>query len=267
TIITPYGWTDYMEDVQLMAEQLNAFGIKTTYSYPSASTEYTDMYTGEFIIGCLWTWIGITPYTYFEAIMYPPGPNGTVLPVGVYAWADFERWNVNIHYIWEVFNNLSYVPLTDYKTQQKYFTILEKAYLECPPAIPTFVQPEWYEYSTVYWVGWPTPSNPSPVLPPPWDVPQAILIPLMLKPASLATTTTTATATTTTTVMTTTTVVSGTTITTAITSTISSVITTTVSSIVSSVTTVAALPSWVWAVIAVLIIVIIVVAVLALRRR
>nr|KJR72784.1 MAG: hypothetical protein TU35_09800 [Thermoproteus sp. AZ2] len=175
TIIVPYGWTDSMEDAELLAEQLNAFGIKATTSFPAAGTEFNDIYTGEFIIGYLWAWSGVTPYPYFQELMYPTGTNGALVPVGTSTWGDYGRWYVNGHYIWEVFENLSYVPLTDYEAQQKYFTEIEKAYLECPPVIPGLLNAQWYEYSTVYWVGWPNASNPAPVNPPAWSPPQDVI--------------------------------------------------------------------------------------------
>ncbi|MEL9990301.1 MAG: ABC transporter substrate-binding protein [Thermoproteus sp.] len=257
TIMVPYGWTDYMQAAQMLADQLEKFGIKATASYPQYSALVTQMQQGTFsaTFEVLGPWTGFTPYPWFQEWMFPTGPGGTTVPIGTATWANWGRWYMSNAY--PTFLQISMTPLTDYQTMQKYYSVLIQDFLSCPPFIPLYRHAYWYAYDDTYWVGWPNQNNPAPVLPASWNPPDNVLIVLHLKPRVSAPSVTTVTTATTYTTTTVTTVVSGTTYT-----TVSTVpVVSTVTSVVSAV------PTWVWGVVALLIIVIIVVAVLALRRR
>ncbi|MGC9119138.1 MAG: ABC transporter substrate-binding protein [Thermoproteus sp.] len=263
TIAVPYGWTDWMQMAQMLADQLSAFGIKAEMAAPQFSAWWTNVQQGTFSAVIMWSWTGFTPFPYFQEVMYPTGTNGAPVPPGQATWGDYERFYKSG--IYDIFLKIMATPITDYQTLQKYYTELIKAYFECAPAIPLLSGAYWYAYDTTYWTGWPNASNPAPVFVPAWSPPDDILVVLHLKPASLAVSTVTTTYSTTVTTTYSTTVISGTTTTVPVTVTTSVPVTSVVTS--AATTTVSAVPSWVWGVVGLLIVVIIVVAVLALRRR
>jgi len=248
TIIVPYGWTDWMEDADLIAQNLSKIGIEASTVFPTYSEYWTDVSEGEFSMALMWGWTGPLPATWFQYYVYTYG----TAPIGSWAWADLERFTgpaateatqaINAIFSTNPYNLTAVMP---------YYDELETVFFNYTPVVPLLLGAYWYEYSTTYWAGWPNETTGTIFPPANWAAPYEGYVLVHLYPkgvsvttttpkpitvtyttATTTTTTTTATATTTTTAVSTTTVTS---VTTVVSSTLST-LTTTVTKLVTSTT-------------------------------
>ena len=150
TIISPTAYTDMAEVDSIAAQELRGAGIDATYQGLSTDAWNADVADGDFSITEHWSNGGISPVN-----MYNGWLNST-LASGSAAVGDYERLNdpaVNA-------DLATLAGATTVSTQATALVPLEQYVAANLPIIPVTTAPEWFEYNSQNYTGWPSASNP-----------------------------------------------------------------------------------------------------------
>jgi peptide/nickel transport system substrate-binding protein len=167
------GWTDWITDCQIMASSLKAIGMNVSVNSLSYNAYYSAIQLGNYDTAISWTSPGPTPFFLLNALLN----SKQTAPVGQTAATNYERWSD------ATTDSLlaQYATSTDANVQTQALYGLEKIMVEQVPAIPLVYGPEWNEYSTAHFTGWPSPDNPY-ALPSTWQYPDSEIVVLNLHP-------------------------------------------------------------------------------------
>jgi len=157
-LIVPSGWTDWISASQIICQNMSDLGITVTLTTPEETT-WTDSVTkGEFQRALGWGSGGPTPYNYYRGQMSAL----TSMPVGQSA---NENWGRYVSPDADKLLN-EFAKTSDITEQKKLMGQIEMLFVEEAPVLPLFPGPDWYEYSTARFVGWPSAdSNYAPGVP------------------------------------------------------------------------------------------------------
>jgi len=152
-ILVGAGWSDYISMAQTIGQELLPLGIHTTveqepYSTYAASADY-----GHYTMMISWgNGNNVTPYYEYYYLL---SPNNTA-PVGQPASTNWERFTSP-----SITSALTqYAETTNLATQKAAMATVEKAVLQYVPVVALTGRPNFFDYSTRYFTGWPSPSNP-----------------------------------------------------------------------------------------------------------
>lgn len=174
TIIDPSAYSDYFEDENLIASELQSEGIDASFQGVATSAWYSDYPVGDFDATIHWGSGGVSPFVQYQNWMdYTQSA-----PEGKSATADYGRFD----------NGSAQAALTKMEgtdpTKTKAVTsavdALERIFATDVPQVPLLYGADWDEYSTAHFTGFVTSSNPY-MDPSPGD-PQLPYILMHLKP-------------------------------------------------------------------------------------
>jgi len=163
TISVPYGWTDWMMMCEMIAKNLKSIGIDVVTEFPDYSVWADRMTKGTFDLIISWS-VGPSfdhPFNIYRFVL----DKRLSAPVGEVTWAgDWERYEND-----EITQLLDQAVSTlDPEVRKNaYFRIQEIVYRDMP-SIPAFFTAHWYEFSTKYWINWPSQDAPFWFRPSPW---------------------------------------------------------------------------------------------------
>ena len=150
SVIDPAAYTDYADDDTIVAQELKAAGINATFDGLAVSVWNQDVSTGDFQLTMHWGNGGVTPYNGYDYWL------NSSLASGNNATGDFERVaNSSL--------DADLVKLAGASTlsqQTADLVPLEDYVASNLPVIPTTTASDWFEYSSQYFVGWPTQADP-----------------------------------------------------------------------------------------------------------
>jgi peptide/nickel transport system substrate-binding protein len=148
SIMVPTGWTDWMIAADLIAGDLRDIGINAQ-SFP---VDY----------GAYWGYIQGATYT--ALIGWLPAPTFSH-PWDTYRYFLDSRLSPPTGN-WEWYNNTEVSTLIEeasralsFEERMRYFSQIQEIIYRDIPSIALAYAPQWYVYSTLYWVGWPSESN------------------------------------------------------------------------------------------------------------
>jgi peptide/nickel transport system substrate-binding protein len=150
TIISPTAYTDMAQVDAIAAQEMRAAGINATYQGLSVDAWNADVADGQFSVTEHWSNGGISPVN-----MYNGWLNST-LATGSAAVGDYERLNdpaVNAELA-------TLAGATTVAQQATALVPLEQYIAANLPIIPVTTAPDWFEYNSQNYTGWPSPSNP-----------------------------------------------------------------------------------------------------------
>ncbi|HET8842241.1 MAG TPA: ABC transporter substrate-binding protein [Ktedonobacteraceae bacterium] len=174
SIIVPEGWTDWITTCQFMSNDLKAIGMDVSVDTVDYDAFYNDLQLGQFDSALWGTNAGPSPYFIYDSLLR--STNGA--PLGKQAGSNFERWNDP-----ETDKLLNqYATSTDQNIQTQAIYGLQKIMVEQLPSIPLMNEPYWYEFNTLYWVGWPDAAHPY-AEPAPYSYPDNEMVLLNLRPS------------------------------------------------------------------------------------
>ncbi len=151
-LIVPSGWTDWISAGQIISQNMNDLGIKITLMTPEETTDIDQVEKGQFQWAILWGNGGPTPFNFYRGQM----SNLTVRPVGENSGDNFLRYaNSQVDALLEQFARTS-----DIAEQKRIMGQIEAIFVEEAPALPLFPGPDWYEYSTLRFTGFPSQDDP-----------------------------------------------------------------------------------------------------------
>jgi peptide/nickel transport system substrate-binding protein len=150
TIIAPTAYTDMSQVDAIAAQELRQAGINATFQGLSVDAWSADVADGNFSMTEHWSNGGISPVN-----MYNGWLNST-LASGSAAVGDYERLN-------DPAVNAELATLQGATTVSQQATALvplEQYVAANLPIIPVTTAPEWFEYNSQNYTGWPSASNP-----------------------------------------------------------------------------------------------------------
>jgi peptide/nickel transport system substrate-binding protein len=152
TLIVPSGWTDWISAAQIITQNMGDLGITITLDTPEENTDITQVSQGDFEWAILWGSGGPTPYNFYRGQM----SKISVLPVGEVANENFLRYvNPEADTLLEQFAKTS-----DIAQQKQIINQIEMLFVNNAPALPLFPGPDWYEYNTTRFTGFPSADDP-----------------------------------------------------------------------------------------------------------
>ena len=148
SVTVPGDYSDYVADLQIAQQNLQAAGIGLTLNKVSDTAFTTDRATINFQLLMTGSFFGPTPYYYFEPLLHSThigGANGTNWP----GWKDAKTDQVLDQY----------ASSTDPSVQVSDIQQLSDIMATELPVIPVLDAVQFFEYSSKNWTGWPTPTN------------------------------------------------------------------------------------------------------------
>jgi peptide/nickel transport system substrate-binding protein len=143
--------SDYVQSSQNVAADLKKIGINVTVTPKSWNTVISDVQLGNFQIAHMFEQLGTTPYTFYDFYM----SCHNVVPIGKPAAQDFGRFCDP-----KATALLAQFAATNTQAgQQKIANELQAEFARVAPVIPLFTQPDWGEFDTARFTGWPSASN------------------------------------------------------------------------------------------------------------
>lgn len=152
TITVPNGFPDWIEDSQIISQNLRALGITVNVQTPSVSTWLNDLQTGQYDMSLSFGISQYNPYFYYQSVL----DSSNSAPIGKLASSNYERYNN------PTVDSLlkTYASATNTAEQKHIIKKIEDIMLAQVPVIPMFYGAYWNEYDNRYYVGWPTAANP-----------------------------------------------------------------------------------------------------------
>ncbi len=156
----PAGWNDYVTSQQLIAQAAQSIGMDATVDTPTADAWTDANNKGDFQASLHWTNTGITPFEMYSNMFDPI----YYAEVGQVANWNFGRYqNADAAAAFKAYTDAS----SDADRKAALDTI-EDIFVEDVPAIVVDARPAGAEYSTKYYVGWPSDdddyANPQPTV-------------------------------------------------------------------------------------------------------
>lgn len=177
TLLAVNGWTDWISACQIIAQNMKDLGIEITLDTPEENSWEDQLFKGNFQWSIGWSSGGATPYNFYRGQM----STMTVLPVGTSANENWGRYiDPQADKILDEFGKTS-----DPAKQKDLMNQLQMLFVNDAPALPLFPGPDWYEYVTTRFTGWPTQDNPfapGPPLAAPSFAPSPLLVVTQIKP-------------------------------------------------------------------------------------
>jgi peptide/nickel transport system substrate-binding protein len=150
----PYGWTDWMTSLQVVAASAKASGIDITANFPEAPVHISALQNGEFDIA-MYSGTGAdaaAPWVRFRDVIDSRG----VPPRGQTAFYNYSRFNDSS--VASLLDQAAAAPAAD---QPKLYAQLDEIFRQNVPAIPLEYRPlQFYQYQEKLWTGFPNSSNP-----------------------------------------------------------------------------------------------------------
>jgi peptide/nickel transport system substrate-binding protein len=150
-LIVPSGWTDWISAAQIISQNMSDLGIQITLNTPDETTDIETVEKGSFQWAILWGSGGPTPYNFYRGQM----SRVTVQKEGDVASENFLRYvNPQADTLLEDFARIS-----DLNQQKQIMSQIEAIYVDQAPSLPLFPGPDWYEYTTSRFTGFPSADN------------------------------------------------------------------------------------------------------------
>jgi peptide/nickel transport system substrate-binding protein len=170
-LIVVSGWTDWVSSCQIIAQNMKDLGIVITVETPEYNAWMDELGKGQHEWAIGWSSGGPTPYNFYRGQL----SEQTVLNVGE---AADENWN---RFVDPEADKLlvEFAKTSDPARQKEIMDQLQMIFVNDAPALPLFPGPDWYEYVTTRFTGWPTPDDPyAPG--PPFATPPGFMSPLFI---------------------------------------------------------------------------------------
>jgi len=161
TLQVPDGWTDWMQGIQVIQQELSAIGINIQLIYPQYPARTANLTNGTYDLA-LDNNAGLdsTPWSYFQRVyQLPIQPHQT-------AQLNWERFSSPAD--WSLVQQAGTTPLTDTAKLKSIYSSLEKDFLQQLPQIPVWYNGAWFQGSTKYWQDYPQSGTSNQNMPVMW---------------------------------------------------------------------------------------------------
>jgi peptide/nickel transport system substrate-binding protein len=169
------GWSDWVSTVQIVSQNLEEIGIRATVTPLDYAAWYDKISKGEFQMTIGWSGQGPTPFNYYRNVM----STTTVFPIGEISAQNWHRFGLP-----EADDLLTAMGQTaDPEEQKAIVAQLQELYNQNAPSAPLWAGPQWGEFTTLRFEGFPSEENPYASLPT-WDVPERLRVMTTITPVA-----------------------------------------------------------------------------------
>jgi peptide/nickel transport system substrate-binding protein len=146
------GWSDWVQSCDIMARNLEEIGFKVTVKPYDQTTWQTRVQDGDFTMSIGWSVIGATVFTFYRATM----STLTYNPIGTSSVDNWHRFKLA-----EADDLLNqFAATSDDAEQQTIANQLQQLFADSAPAVPLFPGPQWGEFNTQRFEGFPSEEDP-----------------------------------------------------------------------------------------------------------
>jgi peptide/nickel transport system substrate-binding protein len=147
------GWTDYISIAQTISDELKAIGVSTNVVQDTFATYYANLQSGSYDMAVSWSNNNnATPYyEYYDLLSSKQSA-----PIGSTASTNWERFTSSS--IDAALSN--YASTSNLATQKQDMVTIERSVLTNVPVVSLTARPNWFDYSTRFFTGWPNASDP-----------------------------------------------------------------------------------------------------------
>jgi peptide/nickel transport system substrate-binding protein len=150
------GWSDWVQAVQIIAQNFEAIGIKLEVRPYDFAAWFDKVTKGDFDVSIGWSSGGPTPYNFYRGAM----SELTYFDIGTVANENWHRYKSA-----EADALLAdFAAATVEATQKDLANQLQMLYIEEFPAIPLFPGPQWGQYNSTRFTDFPNEENPYSIL-------------------------------------------------------------------------------------------------------
>ncbi len=161
-VTCPFGWTDWMEAISVIATSAQEAGINIQAVTPDYGAWNTALTEGTFDMTLNnWAQMSNTPWTLYNLLFRHPIQ-------ATMGSGNFGRWDSQE--MFDLVDALAAVPSDDVAGMQAICSQIQELMLTEMPMIPLWYNGLWAQYSTAHWTGWPSEAADAPhTLPSTWS--------------------------------------------------------------------------------------------------
>jgi peptide/nickel transport system substrate-binding protein len=166
------GWSDWVSACQIMAQNLKDIGIELSVKPYDFSAWLDRVQKGDFDVSIGWSNTGATPLNYYRGQM----SKARAKPVGEVAednWHRFSSEDAD-----KLYDQLA--STSNFDEQKKIAAEIQMMFVQNAPAIPLFPGPQWYEFNSKNFSGFPSKDDPYSIGS--TYAPESILVMTKIKP-------------------------------------------------------------------------------------
>lgn len=147
----PSGWTDWVNSVMQISENLQDIGINAIAHTPDENAWFEAVPKGDFDVYMMWTHSNVVPWGTYNDLFNP---------------ADMVEGSISYQAMHQmVLPELktaldNFAKTADRVEQRKQLNIVHEQVAQNLPIIALFANPEWYQYNTSEFEGWASEENP-----------------------------------------------------------------------------------------------------------
>lgn len=148
SIIVPFGWTDWMESIKVIASGCQAVGINLQTEFPDYGG-YTDARNSGTYDMCISNdkQIADTPWTYYDWLFQNP-------ILETMTNGNYSRYDNQVAF--DLVDELDKTPVDDAEGMKVIMSQLQRIQLEDMPYIPLWFNGMWSQVSNAVWTNWPS---------------------------------------------------------------------------------------------------------------
>ena len=160
-VTCPFGWTDWMEAINVIATSAKEAGINVENVTPDYGAWNDALQGGTFDMTLNnWASMSNTPWTLYNLLFRHPIQEQMQS-------GNFGRYEDQE--MFDLVDGLARVQSTDVAGMQAATSAIQEKMLTEVPMIPLWYNGLWSQFSNAVWTGWPTESASSPTLPTTWS--------------------------------------------------------------------------------------------------
>jgi peptide/nickel transport system substrate-binding protein len=160
-VTCPFGWSDWMAAIDVIAASAQAAGINIKAAYPDYGAWNTALQGGTFDMTLNnWASMSNSPWTLYNLLFRHPIQEQMQS-------GNFGRYNNQA--VFDLVDALAKVPTTDEAGMKAACAKIQEAMLTDMPMIPLWYNGLWAQWSESAWTNWPTDKSTTPTLPTTWS--------------------------------------------------------------------------------------------------
>ncbi len=149
-IIVPFGWTDWMESIKVIANGAQAVGINLQPDYPDYPGYLDARLSGTFDMAIdNQEQLSNTPWAYYDWMFQNPIADIATMQDGNYGRYDNKK-------AFDLVDQLDKTPVDDVEGMKAIISQLQEIHLTDMPLIPLWYNGMWAQYSNAVWTNWPS---------------------------------------------------------------------------------------------------------------
>jgi peptide/nickel transport system substrate-binding protein len=153
-VTCPFGWTDWMEAIAVIANSAQEAGINIQAATPDYGAWDTALTTGTFDMTLNnWADLSNTPWTVYDLLFTHPIKE-------IMGSGNFGRWDNQE--MFDLVDQLAAIPMDDEEGMKAACSAIQELMLTEMPLIPLWYNGLWAQYSDAVWTNWPTDGNNEP---------------------------------------------------------------------------------------------------------